>query len=530
MRASNAVSRFFLSPLTRLSFGLVMLTLAVLFTSEFIGLVPDSKQSELQTRKVIAEMLALQLSMEVRSSKNESIQALLDATKKRNPQLLSVAVRRVSGDILASAGAHENQWTLSAADRSSPTQMQVALFDGKQRWGSVELRFAPLGQTVWQSNFRGSFGWLLIFMALSGFMAYRFFLKRALRELSPDSVIPDRVRNALDTLTEGLLLVDNNDTIMFANQAFAIKTGFTAEQLIGKESSSLDWQGACLESSNGLLPWLAAMQGQPVLQGVRLQLLTALKMTYTFHVNVSPITGGKDSDIRGALVTFDDITALEHKNFELQETLDKLQESKREIVDQNKTLLNMATRDPLTQSLNRRSLFESFDALFAEIRQEDGQMACIMVDIDHFKKVNDTYGHAVGDEAIKFLANTLSAIVRAGDLVGRMGGEEFVVVLPNIEQQAALTLAERMRKTIELSQNEAYPDMPKITSSFGVAMLGDETLTGKQLIDESDKALYVAKKSGRNRVVLWSEDLADQSIETASSATASHESGPNSEA
>lgn len=513
MRARNAVSRFFISPLTRLSFGLVMLTLSVMFASEFIGLLPDSKKSELQTRKVIAEMLTMQLSMEVRNNKKDKIQAILKSAKNRNPQLLSVAVRTVSGEILAKIGEHEGQWTLKATERSSPTQIQVALFDGDQRWGSVELRFVPLGQSL--GDFQGSFVWLLIFMTLSGFLAYRFFLKRALRELNPDSVIPERVRKALDTLTEGLLLVDKNDTIIFANQAFAQKTGFTPEQLMGKESSSLDWQGACLESADGVLPWIAAMQGQPVLQGARLQLTTALKVTYSFNANISPITGGKDSDVRGVLITFDDVTALELKNSELQETLDKLAESKHEIVEQNKILLNMATRDPLTQSLNRRSLFESFDALFAEMRQQDDQMACIMVDIDHFKKVNDTYGHAVGDEAIKYLATTLTQLSRSGDLVGRMGGEEFVVVLPHADQQTALALAELMRKTIEISHNEVYPEMPKITSSFGLAMLGDETLSGKQLIDEADKALYVAKKSGRNRVVLWSENLTGLSAETA---------------
>ena len=507
INARSIIPRFFSSPLTRLSFGLVVLTISVMFTSEFMGLVPDVKNSELKTRKVIAEMLAVQLSMEVRNNKKETLQNMLESVLERNSQVRSVAVRTETGQIIANAGEHEKLWTLKPGERSTPTQIQVALFDGATRWGNVELQFYPLGASGKNFTFQGSFLWLIVFMALSGFLAYRFFLQRALRELNPDAVIPERVRKALDTLTEGLLLVDKNDTIIFSNEAFARKTGLQPEHLVGKESSTLDWKGDFTASAEGLLPWVAMMQGQPALQGTRVQLTTALKITYTFNVNVSPITAGDDSEIKGVLITFDDITELELKNEELREAFDKLEERKLEIMQQNQSLLRLATRDSLTDTLNRRALFESFDALFAEIQQEDGHMACIMVDIDHFKSVNDVYGHAVGDEAIKFLANTLTQLSRSGDLVGRMGGEEFVVVAPGADVNVAMALAEQMRVIVAASVNEKYPDMPKITSSFGVAMLSANIPSAKKLLEQSDQALYVAKKSGRNKVVIWSDTM-----------------------
>lgn len=508
INARSIIPRFFSSPLTRLSFGLVMLTISVMFASEFMGLVPDVKNSELKTRKVIAEMLAVQLSMEVRNNKKETLQNMLESVLERNSQVRSVAVRTETGQVIAKAGEHEKFWTLKPGERSTPTQIQVALFDGATRWGNVELQFDPLGGSGKHFSFQGSFLWLIVFISLSGFLAYRFFLQRALQELNPDAVIPDRVRKALDTLAEGLLVVDKNDTIIFANEAFAHKTGLQPERLVGKESSTLDWKGDFTASAEGLLPWVAMMHGQPALQGARVQLTTALKITYTFNVKVSPIMAGDDAEIKGVLITFDDITELELKNEELREALDKLEERKLEIMQQNQSLLRLATRDSLTDALNRRALFEGFDALFAEIQQEDGHMACIMVDIDHFKSVNDIYGHAVGDEAIKFLANTLTQVSRSGDLIGRMGGEEFVVVAPGIDADAAMALAEQMRVTVAASVNEKYPDMPKITSSFGVSMLSVDTPSAKKLLEQSDQALYVAKKNGRNKVVIWSDTMA----------------------
>jgi diguanylate cyclase (GGDEF)-like protein/PAS domain S-box-containing protein len=521
INAWSIIPRFFSSPLTRMSFGLVVLTISVMFASEFMGLVPDVKNSELKTRKVIAEMLAVQLSMEVRNNKKETLQNILESVLERNSQVRSVAVRTETGGIIAKAGEHEKLWTLKPGERSTPTQIQVALFDGATRWGNVELQFDTLGAGGNRFSFQGSFLWLIVFMSLSGFLAYRFFLQRALQELNPDAVIPDRVRKALDTLTEGLLLVDRNDTIIFANEAFARKTGLQPERLVGKESSTLDWKGDFTASAEGLLPWVAMMQGKPALQGTRLQLTTALKITYTFNVKVSPIMAGDDTEIKGVLITFDDITELELKNEELHEALDKLEERKLEIIQQNQSLLRLATRDSLTDTLNRRALFEGFDALFAEIQQEDGHMACVMVDIDHFKSVNDIYGHAVGDEAIKFLANTLTQLSRSGDLIGRMGGEEFVVVMPGVDVDVAKALAEQMRVIVAAGVNEKYPDMPKITSSFGVAMLSADTPSAKKLLEQSDQALYVAKNSGRNKVVIWSDTMAVENVP--STETSTHE-------
>jgi diguanylate cyclase (GGDEF)-like protein len=252
-----------------------------------------------------------------------------------------------------------------------------------------------------------------------------------------------------------------------------------------------------------------------------------MKKTYTFTVNASPISSAKGK-IRGALITFNDVTEIEEKNEELRRTLGKLKYSQREIKRQNQELHVLATRDPLTDVLNRRSFFQGFETLFAEAREENEELACIMVDIDHFKSVNDRFGHAVGDKVIKLLAKVLTEISRPNDLVGRFGGEEFCVALPGANSNACAAVAERMRLAIQEGHGAKFANAMRITSSFGVSDVSNGAATVAELVDQADKSLYVAKESGRNRVVSWSDTLIDDaSEETSKTPSADQEPTPN---
>ncbi|MBV1874126.1 MAG: EAL domain-containing protein [Gammaproteobacteria bacterium] len=496
--------KFINSPLTRISIGLAMLTISLLLSSEFFGFLPDAKNSELQTRKVITEMLAIQLSVNLRENQRESLRETLKSVVERNNNVLSGAIRLKSGKVLFESGTHQKNWTLNPGEKSTTQQVQVSLFQGAERWGNVELRFDALSGNKFFS--KGSFVLLLIFITLVGFPAYRFYLKRVMRELNPDAVIPERVRKALDTLAEGLLIIDTSGVINFSNAAFANKTGLSPEQLVGRESASLDWEVCADEKGDSELPWLSVMKGDGSSSGMRLKLKTPQNKNYTFTVNVSPIAADA-GEIKGALITFDDITALEIKNEELNQAFIKLEDSQKEIVEQNQKLLLLATRDPLTDVLNRRSLFEGFDLLLASAQQEEAPLSCIMVDIDHFKAVNDNYGHSIGDEVIKLLANILTKYSGANDLVGRFGGEEFVVVIPDGGIDVAMTTGETIRRVVEQGDVKNYPDIPQITSSFGVATLTSDIDSAKALLDLADAALYVAKENGRNQVIAWSETM-----------------------
>jgi diguanylate cyclase (GGDEF)-like protein len=160
----------------------------------------------------------------------------------------------------------------------------------------------------------------------------------------------------------------------------------------------------------------------------------------------------------------------------------------------------MATRDPMTGAFNRRAFYNRAEIEWARHSRSGSPLAVITSDIDFFKKVNDTYGHHVGDEVIKDYANRSAAMLRVPDILARFGGEEFVILLPDTGLKEAKTVAERIRREIEKQKSKS---MPAYTVSLGVAVSHDETGRAtdiESLIAEADAALYRAKEGGRNRV------------------------------
>jgi len=171
-------------------------------------------------------------------------------------------------------------------------------------------------------------------------------------------------------------------------------------------------------------------------------------------------------------------------------------------------LQSAALRDPLTGALNRRGVDEwlAFERQTPSEGRRDGDraaLAAIAVDVDHFKVINDTHGHAVGDAVLTAMVERLSAEMRPGDAIARFGGEEFLVLMPRITPRDALTAAERMRHALLRAPVKAAGRDVPITASFGVAL--EATLPHADampdLLDRADGALYSAKRSGRNRVV-----------------------------
>jgi diguanylate cyclase (GGDEF)-like protein len=182
---------------------------------------------------------------------------------------------------------------------------------------------------------------------------------------------------------------------------------------------------------------------------------------------------------------------------------------------QNIELKKLALIDKLTDSYNRRGLDEVFkDLILKHINSElnlieNTDLSIIMSDIDHFKKVNDTYGHDIGDKILSEFTMVLKENVKKKDIISRYGGEEFIIILPNTEITSAFKLAENLRHSIE--NNKFYNEI-KITSSFGVASLSeivdynniDECING--LTKLADNRLYEAKKNGRNIVIYNNEN------------------------
>jgi two-component system cell cycle response regulator len=177
----------------------------------------------------------------------------------------------------------------------------------------------------------------------------------------------------------------------------------------------------------------------------------------------------------------------------------------KKLTEMNKKLEELSVTDPLTKLYNRGFFNKAFKQEIKRLSRAKGSLACIMLDIDHFKKINDTYGHAIGDFILIETANILKELPRTTDIVARYGGEEFVILLPETNKEGALTLAEKIRKRIEESVFEKEEIKVKITISCGVYCISD-FLEGKNLIKFADDALYKAKNSGRNKVVYYEDE------------------------
>lgn len=209
------------------------------------------------------------------------------------------------------------------------------------------------------------------------------------------------------------------------------------------------------------------------------------------------------------------------KDFNIpQEILDEIQKNIEEIItnfpvpEDNKTDVikkinfmyshtrHLSLVDPLTGLYNRRHLDSNLEREFMRAKRYDSDLSLAVIDIDFFKKINDTYGHICGDYVLKEAAYLILESFRKTDLVFRYGGEEFVVLLTETSLESAQIPLERLRKSIENYPFKFKDENLKITVSIGAAGVSENINSGSELLDLADKSLYTAKESGRNRLVI----------------------------
>lgn len=167
----------------------------------------------------------------------------------------------------------------------------------------------------------------------------------------------------------------------------------------------------------------------------------------------------------------------------------------------NDRLQEMASHDPLTQVLNARAYYHACEQQIVQSQRSEQPFSVLFVDLDHFKTINDTHGHAAGDEVLRVVARTLGEQLRRSDLLGRIGGEEFSVFLPNTPVAGALQVAENLRMAVQQCQpNIGGGTQLRITASIGVASRSPGAQTMQAIQQRADEAMYEAKKAGRNRV------------------------------
>jgi diguanylate cyclase (GGDEF)-like protein len=190
-----------------------------------------------------------------------------------------------------------------------------------------------------------------------------------------------------------------------------------------------------------------------------------------------------------------------------EDRIGRLEGENLDLLMQNRTLSEISARDSLTGLYNRWYVMEKIDSEMNRALRHGSPMSVLMLDLDHFKKVNDSFGHSVGDEVLKVVGQVLRESCRVYDVAGRYGGEEFCVVLPETRVGNTKMVAERIRSRLASTELPVGSSSITVTASIGVAgmdSVSDEgVVSAAALLDRADRALYAAKHHGRNRVELW---------------------------
>ena len=338
------------SPRTYISFGLASIVGSIVLMLSLTGAIPDGQSTRLEGRERLTESIAIAvntvLQVETQGDARrprrrrpikvkqpveqpvETIGAMLAAVTDRNPELLSAALRTGGGDLLTQAGDH-SLWSPASETASDTAHVRVPILrndaDGESSvWSTLELRFVPVSRPgIVAGILDAPLTKLMVPLGLCCFIAFYMFLGRVLKQLDPAKAVPSRVRSALDTLAEGLLVLDRDGRIVLANSAFAGILQQKPERLVGQTADELDWRtivdGETTPLPRGnVYPWARSIAEDRAQSNVMLRLQTPGGIR-TFVVNCSPVGG--DGETQGVLASFEDITILEQKKVELEASM-----------------------------------------------------------------------------------------------------------------------------------------------------------------------------------------------------------------
>jgi diguanylate cyclase (GGDEF)-like protein len=490
-----------ITPTLQISVGLLSLTISLIFIAYSFQLIPNEDRAAIETRARISENIAIQLASLAARNDAMAIQETINSVIGRNSEILSIAIRGANGQLLAGSAAHERLWLEPTDGRSTMTHLQVPLLNGQDAQGKIEIVFRPI---VTNNNMLGlsqTMMGFICFIGIAGFAGYYLFLKRALRELDPGRAIPERVKAAFDTLAEGVLILDKSGAVLLANNAFVSKIHASSKSLLGINVDDLSWIRLSTAPADDDLPWRAAIYHEEPVLGKLLGIRDRAAEVRRLIVNATRIVDGKGV-CRGVIATFDDVTILHQTNEQLNSSIDQLHASQFTISEQNKQLQLLASSDPLTGCLNRRTFFAEAELICQKARSQRIPMSFLMLDADHFKSVNDRFGHVVGDKVLVGLAGLMKHACGDWGLVGRYGGEEFCIAVVGLAEQDAEKLAETIRQAVA-NVTSWLPNGERVTISIGIASLTDAACEIADLVKRADEALYAAKDSGRNRFVNW---------------------------
>lgn len=284
--------------------------------------------------------------------------------------------------------------------------------------------------------------------------------------------------SALETVEHGVVITDVNANIEWANKAFETLTGFSRHEAIGMRPNELVKSGkqdpAFYQNLWDTIQSGNTWRGEIVNRRRNGEL-------YDEELVISPV---KDQQgcIRHFVGVKQDVSERKRIQTELWE---------------------LATTDGLTGFLNRRHFMARLENEFARVQRNNHRVAVLMLDLDHFKQINDGYGHPTGDAMLQHFAGIIRAELRKIDVVGRIGGEEFAIFMPETDAEPAIIIAERLRNVLADTPLVIDKHTISITVSIGIALMHADSGTADCVLTKADKALYTAKENGRNSVRVW---------------------------
>lgn len=362
------------TPLVWISFGLVSLTVSVMLAGDsLIELVPNHDRQVFEYRRNLAESLGVQYSALAEREQIETVKFAMEALAKRNPDILSLALLQESGVVVAQVGDHARVWVQPPGEESTLDFLQVPIFSGDRPWGLLQVTFRQAQANVFGLQWFLTDPWVrfLGFVSVAAFVGYLYFMKRTLRQLDPSGIIPTRVKSALDALTQGVVMIDTEDLIVLANDAFCHAVGKPVTSLIGSDLNALSWTSAASSAAVSVRPWTEAIMDRQPQEGTPLLLDFPGGEPRKFIVNTVPIMDD-GSTVRGALVSFHDVTELDRANSQLKEANNELESSRVKILEKNQEL--EMTNTSLHIEMNERKKAEAEkEKLYQQLMQASRQ-------------------------------------------------------------------------------------------------------------------------------------------------------------
>ena len=317
-------------------------------------------------------------------------------------------------------------------------------------------------------------------------------LNRSVEILSRQvKILEERYRAITETVVDAIISIDEAGRIIFCNPATKKIFGYE-DEIIGSNITTLMPERYRNAHKNGMKRYLNT--DIPKIIGSTVEVVGVKKDGIEFPIELSLSAWRTDARcyFTGIIRDITERKQMEHI-----------------LIEDNKKLEELSIRDSLTNVYNRRYAYQVLESEFNRAKRYKTPLSCLLIDIDHFKKTNDQYGHIFGDKALVNFASLLQKMKRTTDIVSRFGGEEFLVILPDIDMKGAADFAERLRETISKLKIE---DKEKnicavLTISIGACSFTENTANITELLHQADIALYEAKRLGRDSVCCYKPPL-----------------------